>query len=377
MAANFTLARRPIPVLNAHAACAGQARDIHANAGGSAMTSIDRRNAIRGVAAVGAAAGFGPLLSIDSRAQAKPVINLQLGWLLSGNQIGEVCAKAMGYFDQEGLDLKFQAGGPNIDGVAVVAAGRFEVGQVSSSPSLMLAASQDIPVKCFATGAQVHPYTFFSLKKNPVKEPKDLIGKKVGIQATGVILLRALLAKNKIPEKDVTIVTIGADMAPLLTGQVDVVTGWLTNTTALKVLGDQRVDMRLWDTGVRLYALPYYATADTIAKKGDVLARFLRATGKGWAYAHANQAAAVDHLVKEFPNLNKADELEAAKVMLQYAFSEKTKAEGWGAMDPAVWQEQIALYAELGQFSKRVPKLEEVMTLDVLKATADARPKIG
>ncbi len=63
--------------------------------------------------------------------------------------------------------------------------------------------------------------------------------------------------------------------------------------------------------------------------------------------------------------------------MLEYAFSEKTKAEGWGTMDPAVWQEQIALYAELGQFTKRVPKLDEVMTLDILKATADARPKIG
>ena len=46
-------------------------------------------------------------------------------------------------------------------------------------------------------------------------------------------------------------------------------------------------------------------------------------------------------------------------------------------MDPAVWQEQIDLYAELGQFSKRTPKLEEVMTLDILKMTADSRPKIG
>ena len=273
--------------------------------------------------------------------------------------------------------MKFQAGGPNIDGVAVVAAGRFEAGQVSSSPSLMLAVSQDIPIKCFASGAQVHPYTFFSLKKNPVREPRDLVGKKVGIQATGAILLRALLAKNKIAEKDVTIVTIGADMAPLLTGQVDVVTGWLTNTTALKVIGDQRVDMRLWDTGVRLYALPYYATVDTLTKNPDLLAKFLRATSKGWAFARGETEKAVDYLVKEFPNLDRADELDAAKVMLQYAFSDKTKAEGWGAMDPAVWQEQIALYAELGQFSKRVPKLDEVMTLDILKMTADTRVKLG
>jgi NitT/TauT family transport system substrate-binding protein len=341
------------------------------------MTSFNRRSVIKGALAAAAAAGIGPVLSFESRSESRSVLNMQLGWLLSGNQLGEVCAKALGYYEAEGIDLRFQPGGPNIDGVAVVAAGRFEIGQVSSSPSLMLAVSQDIPIKCFAAGAQVHPYTFFSLKKNPVREPKDLIGKKVGIQSTGVILLRALLAKNKIAEKDVTIIPIGAEMAPLLTGQVDVVTGWLTNTTALKVLGDQRVDMRLWDTGVRLYALPYYATVDTLSKKPELMAKFLRATSKGWAFARGEPEQAVGYLVKEFPNLNRDDEVDAAKVMLQYAFSNTTRTEGWGAMDPAVWQEQITLYAELGQFSKRVPEVGEVMTLDILKMTADSRAKLG
>ena len=63
--------------------------------------------------------------------------------------------------------------------------------------------------------------------------------------------------------------------------------------------------------------------------------------------------------------------------MLDYAFTESTKTGGFGAMDPKVWQEQIDLYAQLGQFSKAPPKLDEVITLDVLKATADARAKIG
>jgi NitT/TauT family transport system substrate-binding protein len=46
-------------------------------------------------------------------------------------------------------------------------------------------------------------------------------------------------------------------------------------------------------------------------------------------------------------------------------------------MDPAVWQEQIDLHDELKQFSKRVPKVDEVMSLDVLRATESARPKLG
>jgi NitT/TauT family transport system substrate-binding protein len=338
---------------------------------------IGRRAALaRAGAAAGMAAG-GAMVSIETHAQGRATVNLQLGWLLSGNQLGEVAAKHMGFYEAEGLDLRFQPGGPSIDGIAVVASGRFELGQVSSSPSLMLAVSQDIPIKCFAVGAQQHPFTYFSLAKAPIREPKDLIGKKVATQATAVILLKALLAKNKIAEKDVEVLTMGADMSPVLTGQAHAATGWLTNTTALKVLGKDRVDMRLWDGGVRLYALPFYATNDTIAKRGDVLAKFVRATGKGWEWASANKEKAVDFLIKEFPNLNKNDELEAADVMLKYAFNANTRQNGWGAMDPAIWKEQIDLYGELGQFSKRVPKVEEVMTLDILNATGNARPKIG
>jgi NitT/TauT family transport system substrate-binding protein len=337
-----------------------------------------RRTLLKAMAGVPGLGFAGGLLSLDASAQAsgKAAVNLQLGWLPGNNQIGEVVAKQLGYFAQEGLDVAIQPGGPNIDGVAIVASGKYELGQVSSSPSLMLAASQDLPIKCFATGLQQHPYTFFSLKKKPVNSAKDMVGKKVGIQATGVILLRALLAKNNIPESSVEIVTIGADMSPLLTGQVDVVTGWQTNVTALKPLGPDRVDLRLWDAGVRLYALPYYATVKTIQTRPDVLQKFLRATARGYAYANANRDAAADLLIKEYPNLTRNDEKVGIDAMMGYAFNDLTKANGWGTMDPAVWQDQISLYSQLGQFSKRTPKLDEVMTMEILSATRDARAKV-
>jgi NitT/TauT family transport system substrate-binding protein len=320
----------------------------------------------------------GAVTGIANRtARAAETVEMQLGWIGGGNQLGEVAAIQLGYFGDVGLDLKIVPGGPNNDGIAGVASGRSAVGQVASSPSLMLAVSQDLPIRCFAVSAQKHPYAFFSLAKNPVHTPADLRGKKVGIQATGVVLLRALLAKNNMDIKDVQVVTIGSDMMPIMTGQVDVVTGWVTNTTALKVLGPDRVTMRLWDTGVRLYANPYYATPDTLTKHADVLARFLKASAKGWAFAYNNRDKTIELLVKQYPNLVAADERVAADVMLDHAFDEHTKLSGYGAMDPAVWQEQIDLYAQLGQFTKRTPKVDEVMTLDILNATQNERPRIG
>lgn len=337
--------------------------------------NMARRRLLGASAAVGGLAAGGALLSVQAMAADKVAVNMQIGWLTGGNQIGEVAAKRLGYYEQEGIDFSIQPGGPNIDGVALIASGRYESGQVSSSPSIMLAVSQDLPIKCFATGLQQHPYTFFSLKKNPVRKAQDMVGKKIGMQPTAMVLLRALLAKNKIAERDVNIIPIGGDMGPLMTGQVDVVTGWQTNTTAMKVLGPDRVDLRLWDTGVRLYALPYYATTQTIQNRADVLQRFLRATTRGWAYAFKNREAATDLLIKEYPNLNRADERAALDALMDYAFNASTQANGWGAMERSNWQEQISLYAELGQFTKRVPKVEEVMTLDILNATRDFRLK--
>jgi len=210
-----------------------------------------------------------------------------------------------------------------------------------------------------------------------VRTPQDLIGKKVGIQATGKILLTAMLKKNGIPEDKVEVVVAGADMTPLLTGQVDVFTGWVTNTTALKPLGPDRVDLRLWDSGIKLYALPYYATQDTLNKKAEMVAAFVRATAKGWAYANANREKAVDMLIKEYPNLVRADEIEAADVMMAVEFTAATKANGWGQMDMANWKEQIAVYDDLKQFSAGAPKLENVATTAILEMTRDQRPKIG
>ena len=334
---------------------------------------LNRRTVMAGAGA--AAAAWSIPRGVFAQGKTRTV-NLQLGWLAGNNQLGEIAARHLGYFEEEHLALEIQPGGPNIDGVAIVASGRYEIGQLSSSPSLMLAASQKIPVKCFAIGAQEHPYAYFSLPKKAVRKPEDMVGKKVGVQATAKILLTALLKKHNIPEKDVEVVIIGSEMTPILTGQTDVVSGWLTNTTTLKVLGPERIDMRLWDVGVRLYALPYYATQDTLAKDTELVAGFARAAARGWAWANENTDKAVDFMIKDYPNLVRADEIEGSKALLKFCFNDKTKANGWGTFDPAVWSEQIALWDDLKQFSAGAPKLDDVVTTAILEATASGRPKV-
>ena len=301
---------------------------------------------------------------------------MQLGWLAGGNQLGEVVAKRLGYLEEEGIHLEIHPGGPHIDGVGIVASGRYQLGQVSSSPSLMLAVGQGIPVQCFGVSVQQHPYSYFSLLDKPVRTPKDMIGKKVGTNATGHILLNALLGRHGIDSEDIEVIVVGSSMMPLLTGQVDVITGWTTNVTALAPLGEDRLTMRLWDQGIRLYAMPYYATRETIAQNAQVLEGFLRATGRGWAFTYHDPEKAVEILINEYPILRYDDELRAVYEILGYVFTDATKKDGWGTMDRDTWSEQIRTYDELSQFTKSVPTVDDVMTLSLLEATRDARPRL-
>lgn len=338
---------------------------------------MKRRELLTRLAAAACGFGLGSCLSARTEVDGRPVLDMQLGWLAGGNQLGEVVAKRLGFFSDEGLHLVIHPGGPHIDGVGIVASGRYRLGQVASSPSLMLAVSQGIPVRCFGVCVQKHPYSYFSLPRNPVREPRDMIGKKVGTNSTGRVLLDALLKKHGIRQDQIELVVVGSSMMPLLTGQVDVITGWTTNVTALKPLGPDRITMRLWDQGIRLYAMPYYATLETFESHSALLARFLRAAGRGWEESFREPERAVELLVEEYPILRYQDELDAAKELLGYVFTEETRTAGWATMNVETWRDQIDTYAELDQFTKSVPTVGDVMTLDVLEATEKDRPRIA
>lgn len=340
--------------------------------------SLTKRAFLMHSAAAAVSCGAPLLIGVnEARGQSMPTVTMQLGWLASNGLLGEVAAQANGYFEEEGVTLEIEPGGPNVDGVGSVAAGRQTLGQLSSSPSIMLARSAGIPVKAFAAGYQKHPFTYYSLESNPIREPSDMIGKTIATQPTAFILLRALLAANGISEDQVEIVNMGSDMNQLVTGQADAVTGWLTNTNALKVLGEDRVDLMLWDTGIQLYANVYYATDETLSENADTLAAFVRGAARGWGFVRENPEAAVDMLVEAYPNLDRASELDAVSQVVGFSFNESTEADGWGAMTRDNWARQVETYAELDQFEGDVPAVDDVMTTAILDATESTRKQVS
>ncbi|MCL4675559.1 MAG: ABC transporter substrate-binding protein [Pararhodobacter sp.] len=339
-------------------------------------TNWSRRRLLTTAAASGAALGLPTLLPNLSRAQTGTRdLNFQLSFSLNNNNLGHIVGDQLGFFEEEGLRVNVRPGGPSMDGLAIVASGQADIGVISSSPSLMLATAQQIPVKAFLTIMQQHPYVFVSRAEDPIRTAADMVGRKIGVNQTGVILVEAILRVNGFSLDQVEIVTIGHDLSPLLTGQADAVTTWASQTTVLGRLGDIEL-MRLWDQGVQLYASVMYANHDVLNRRAEDLAGFSRALSRGWAYVAENMEDAVDIFCKAVPNMNFDEEMVAAPMLLSYVFTEATLANGFGTMDPAVWQRQIDLYDSLGQFPRGAPLLDNIVTMEILEATADSRAKI-
>src|SRR5215469_1316472 len=331
---------------------------------------VSRRGLLTGGAVLGLAAAGGRLLGLTSTAVAQGLtgVSEQLGWLVNAQMAGDFVAIGKGYFKDAGIDLKIQPGGPNIDPVQIVAGGGVPFGNVSSVAVLVNARAHGLPVKAFGAVLQRHPFAFIFLAKSGIRTPKDFGGKTIGIQATARPLLEAVLAKYQIPSDKVKVQFVGGDTRPLVTGQVDVITGWIIDAPqveAVQQAGNYGY-FKLWDLGIHLYAYTYFTTDRVLSERKDVLVRFLSASARGWAYAAEHPDEAVDWVIKAAPALSRPLELQTWKNEIPYLSSPQTKQHGLGFMDPNVWKAISDTYFGLKQIPQEV-RPAEVMTNEIVE----------
>ncbi len=324
-----------------------------------------------GSVASGAFVTFGPARASDTKAML-----VQYDWLLGNGQIGDIVAKEKGFFAEEGLEVTLGGGGPNAQTLPPLLTGQATAAQMTSSQTI-LAHGAGRPVMLFACGYQYTPYAYFSKAGAPIRTPQDLVGKTIALNPNGRLTLQIIMALNNIDPASVKTITQGADMTALLVGQADAVTGFLTNTTALSVLGEDRVVMTAESAGAQGYANAYLTTPEVFAAEQESLAKFIRACARGWGWAFENRKEAVDLMCDALPNLDRTVEHATVDTVMSIAFGADTKANGWGWFDDQKLQGQIDAFDNAKAFEVRKPVLAEVSSHAILDATADARPRLG
>lgn len=105
-------------------------------------------------------------------------VSIQLDWVAESEHGGFYTAKALGYFEDLGLDVTLVQGGAGAYPLNKVGANVSQIGQADGT-SVILAAAEGAPLVNIAAIFQQDPSVLMLHKSNPITDWKDLDGKTI------------------------------------------------------------------------------------------------------------------------------------------------------------------------------------------------------
>jgi putative hydroxymethylpyrimidine transport system substrate-binding protein len=271
-------------------------------------------------------------------------VSVMLDFFPNADHVGLYAGLERGDFRRAGLDVEVRKPSDPAAPLKLLAAGKLDFA-ISYEPELLLA--RDKGAQLVAVGAIVQrPLTsVISLGAKKLRSATDLAGRKVGTAGIPyqAAYLKTILARAHVPASRVKQVDVGFNLVPaMLSGRVDATLGGFWNYEGIQLRQRKRrpritpVD-RL---GVPTYAeLVLVARRDTLARRGDLVRRFVQALGRGYADVRADPAAGVDALLARNPELARDRKLQAASVRATLpSFFPRAAGKPFGYQDPAVWE---------------------------------------
>lgn len=219
--------------------------------------------------------GVHPDVSATRRTASLGKANLQLSWIENVEFDGSYIAETKGYYLDAGLDVTLLSGGPNVAELAVVAAGKALVGLADSVVNAT-ANNQGADLKVIGAGYQKSPYAMMSMANNPIKTPKDMIGKKIGVPAGDLNGWEAFLKINGIPLSKVHSVPVQFDPSVLPAGEVDGFISYFQEEPSELAAKGYKVYVFLWeDYGFHILTETYAVKAsdlDNAMQRAQIIA---------------------------------------------------------------------------------------------------------
>ncbi|MDO8883838.1 ABC transporter substrate-binding protein [Pseudotabrizicola sp.] len=307
------------------------------------------------------------LASLATSAQAEDV-TLQLKWVTQAQFAGYYVAKDKGFYEEEGLTVTIKPGGPDIAPEQVIAGGGADI-ITTWMPAALAARERGLPLVNIAQPFKEGGLKFTCLKDSGVETTADFPGRTLGVWFFGnEYPFYAWMAKLGLntdgAEGGVTVLKQAFNVDALLQKQADCISVMSYNEYGqvidAGISEDQLVTFTYKDEGVGVLEDGLYVLEDRLADPAfvETMAKFVRASMKGWKYAEANPDEAAEIIVEN-------DESGAQRLEhQQYMMSEVAKltAGSDGKLDPADFDQTGAtLLAAVSPDNPAITKAPEGM----------------
>ena len=233
------------------------------------------------------------------RAQSPRQVTCLTDWLHQGPNCGFAVAKEKGFYSQLGLDVALSQG-KGSGSTAQVVANKSSTFGFADGYVLGNGVSKGMSLAMVGAVFRRTPTAVIVLEESSIKEPKDLVGKTIGIP-TGAAQFQqwpAFLHGAGLSGSQIRVVNVdAAGAAPaLIGGQVDAIAGFAQGwVPSIELRGNKKTRL-FWyaDYGVNAVSNGIIVHQDTLAEK-QLVRDFVRATLKGFLYGreHADEMAQI------------------------------------------------------------------------------------
>ena len=241
-------------------------------------------------------------------AHALDDFTLQLKWVTQAQFAGYYYALENGYYEEEGLNVTINPGGPDVNPIQVLIGGGADA-TVEWLGNPLATREAGTPI---VNIAQIYTQSGLGLtcpKSTGIETPEDLAGHKVGSWFFGneyptFAFLANMGLDYQGDDANVEVVKVGFNVDPLLNGEVDCITT-MTYNEYYQILDagfapEDLVVFKYEDYDASVLEDGLYALEESIAdpEMNDKLVRFVRASIRGWVDAAADQEGAVDAVLE-------------------------------------------------------------------------------
>lgn len=276
--------------------------------------------------------------------------------------------KALGLFDELGIDVTYEPTQGSGVAVQLVQAGQADLGQGNPS-AVMAAIAEGATIKMVYNIIPTYGSGLAVLPDSPITSPTQLRGKTIGVSSLSSS--RLLDAKEMVksagldPERDVSFAAVGTGAqaaAALTSGQVDGLYLWDAAYKSIELSGTQlRVIKDVFPNSDRLLDYVQYASEDAITKKRDAIGKLGKAAAMAQVWARNNVEAALEMFYQAFPNARPADDagrrrdLEILKFTLEQFDPAGTAQSGWGDIPKSYVETTAEFFAANGLIKEALP----------------------
>lgn len=221
--------------------------------------------------------------------------SLRLNGAFDPSYAGEMVAAREGLFDQEGLHIELKPGDAEMDPVHSVSIGIDAFG-TAAAESFLVERSKGVPLVAFAAAYLESPVVFYFREKSGIRTPNDFIGKRIGYQLgqDTAMIYQALMAKLFLSRSEIHEVRVSSDMAPFLSGAVDVWPGHV----GVEAFGFRRESVGYSilspaSYGVHVPGTVYFTTEKIVREQPELVRRFLSAVLAGWELTYSDEPKSI------------------------------------------------------------------------------------